>query len=126
MAVTITPIGKTNPRNPNAEMLYYPKVTKTGVIDLEELSQQISDSTTVTEADCYAVIISLVNAVTKELNAGKIVRVGQLGSFQVSVKGTGSATAEEVSPKHVKSASVIFRSGTKFKKMLSQLKFERK
>jgi hypothetical protein len=27
---------------------------------------------------------------------------------------------------NVKSASVIFRSGTKFKKMLSQLKFEKK
>jgi hypothetical protein len=29
MAITITSIGKTNPTNPNAPMLYYPKVTKT-------------------------------------------------------------------------------------------------
>jgi len=126
MAITITPIGKTNPTQPESEMLYYPKATKTGIIDLDGLSKKISHDTTVTQADCYAVIISLVNAVSQELEDGKIVRVGHLGSFQISVKGTGSATPEEVSPKNVKSASIIFRPAKDFKNMLSKLKFVRK
>jgi predicted histone-like DNA-binding protein len=92
MSIIITPIGKTNPTHPESEMLFYPKATKTGVIDLDELSEKISNDTTVTQADCYAVIISLVNAVSHELEEGKIVRVGHLGSFQISVKGNGSAT----------------------------------
>jgi hypothetical protein len=37
MVITITPIGKKSPTNPNASMLYYPKATKTGEIDLEAL-----------------------------------------------------------------------------------------
>lgn len=123
MAITITPIGKTNPANPELETTYYPRATKTGEIDLDELAEQISNDTTVTQADCYAVIISLVSAVSKELENGKIVRVGHLGSFQISVKGTGSATKEEVSPKNVKSASIVFRPGKKFKTMLQHLKF---
>ena len=126
MAITITPIGKTSPSNPNAPMLYYPKVTKTGEVDLEALSEQIAFSSSLTHADCYAVIISLVHAVSQELEAGKIVRLGHLGAFQISVKGTGSATPEEVSPKNVQSASVIFRSGKKFKTMLKGLQFIRK
>ena len=126
MAITITPIGKTNPTNPNAPMLYYPNATKTGEIDLEELSDQIAYSSSLTQADCYAVIISLVATVSKELEAGKIVRLGHLGAFQISVKGTASTTPEEVSPKNVRSASVIFRSGKKFKVMLDNLKFIRK
>ena len=40
MAITITPIGKTNPVNPSASMLYYPKVTKTGEVDLEAMIQR--------------------------------------------------------------------------------------
>jgi predicted histone-like DNA-binding protein len=126
MAIIITPIGKTNPANHSASMLYYPKVTKTGEVDLEELSEQIAYESSLTQSDCYAVIISLVAAVSKELDAGKIVRLGHLGAFQISVKGTASATPEAVSPKNVKSASVIFRPGKKFQAMLKNLKFIRK
>jgi hypothetical protein len=64
--------------------------------------------------------------VSRKLDAGKIVRLGQLGAFQISVKGTDSATPEAVSPKNVRSASVIFRSGKKFKTMLKGLQFVRK
>ena len=126
MAITITSIGKTNPLNHSAPMLYYPKVTKNGEIDLEEISEQIAYSSSLTQADCYAVIISMVATVSRELEAGKIVRLGHLGAFQISVKGTASATPESVTPKNVKSASVIFRPGKWFKGMLKGLKFVRK
>ena len=126
MAVSITPIGKISPINPELPMLYYPKVTKTGEIDLDELSAKAAYNTTVTQTDCYAVIISLVDAICQSLEEGKIVRVGHLGSFQISVKGTASTIPIEVSPKNVKSASVIFRPGKKFKTMLGKLKFIRK
>jgi hypothetical protein len=46
-------------------MLYYPKATKTDEIDLEELSEQIAYSSSLTRADCCAVIISLAAAVYK-------------------------------------------------------------
>lgn len=126
MAVTITSIGKTNPLNSNSPLLYYPKVTKTGEIDLDEISEQIAYSSSLTQADCYAVIISLVATISKELESGKIVRLGHLGAFQISVKGTASETPEAVSIKNVKSASVIYRPGKKFKEMLKSLKFVRK
>ena len=126
MAITIIPIGKTSPTNPDVPMLYYPKAIKTGEIDLEELSEQIAYSSSLTQADCYAVIISLIAIVSRELDAGKIVRLGNLGAFKISVKGTASATPEELTPKNVRSASVIFRSGKKFKMMLKGLQFVRK
>ena len=126
MAITITSIGKTNPSNPSAAMQYYPKVTKNGEIDLEEISEQIAYSSSLTQADCYAVIISMVATVSRELEAGKIVRLGHLGAFQISVKGTASETPEAITPKNVKSASVIFRPGKKFKAMLKDLKYVRK
>jgi predicted histone-like DNA-binding protein len=126
MAITITPIGKTSPTNPGLQMLYYPKVIKTGETDLDEISEKIAYESSLTQADCYAVIISLVHMVSQELDAGKIVRLGHLGCFQISVEGTGSTTPDEVSPKNVQSASIIFRPGKKFKEMLRNLKFVRK
>lgn len=126
MAITITHIGKTNPTDSSLPMLYYPKAIKSGEIDLDELSEQIAYGSTLTQADCYAVIISLVATVSKELGAGKIVRLGQLGAFQVSVKGTSSSSPQAVVPKNVKSASILFRPGKKFKAMLKELTFVKK
>lgn len=126
MAIPIIPVGKTNPNQPQAPMKYYPRAVQSGVIDLETLSQQISESTTLTEADCQAVIISLVQTVSKALENGQIVRLGHLGSFQISVKGSGSATPEEVNASHVTSSSILYRPGVRFKAMLKKLHYIRK
>lgn len=123
MAIKIKGVGKTNPNDASQPMRYYPRVIKSGEIDLEMLSEQICQSTTVTEADCQAVIYGLVAKVSKALEQGQIVRIGHLGAFQVSVKGIASEVPEEVTPKKIKSVSLIYRPGPRFKKMLTTLKF---
>lgn len=126
MAIQITAVGKTNPTNPEALMKYYPRAVQTGVVDLDLLTEQISISTTVTETDCHAVIISLVNTVSRALEDGKIVRLGLLGTFQISVKGTASLMPEDVSSKNIKGASIVFRPGSRFKRMLQNLTYIKK
>lgn len=126
MAVSFTAAGKTNPNNKNEPQRYYPRAIQTGEIDLDELSQQISFGTTVTETDCQAVIYSLVSTVSRALEQGKIVRLGHLGTFQISVKGSGSATPEEVSAKNIESTSIIYRPGKRFKTLLKNLTFSKK
>ena len=126
MAILITAVGKTNPTKPQELMKYYPRACQTGIVDLDILTEQISTSTTLTETDCHAVIISLVNTVSKALEDGKIVRLGVLGTFQISVKGTASITPEEVSAKNIIGASMVFRPGIRFKKMLRNLTYIKK
>lgn len=123
MAVLIKAVGMINPVQPQAPMQYYPRAIQSGVVDLEVLTAQISASTTLTETDCHAVIISLVKTVTDALEEGNIVRLGQLGSFQISVKGSASQTPDAVNAKNVGSASIVFRPGVRFKKMLKNLTF---
>lgn len=126
MAISFTASGKTNPNQKQAPMLYYPRAIQAGEIDLDQLSQQISISTTLTETDCQAVIYSLVNTVSKELEQGKIVRLGHLGTFQISIKGSPSENPEAVAAKHIESASIVYRPGKRFKTMLKNLKFNKK
>ena len=95
-------------------------------VDLEELSERVSDSCSATPSDCSAVIIGLVTEICRSLDQGNIVRLGQLGSFQVSVQGTSSPSPEEVSEANIASSSIIFRPGKKLKNMLNQLKFYKK
>ena len=107
-------------------MLFYPRAIHNNEIDLETLSEHISQSTTLTEADCQAVIIALVKSISEELEQGKIVRLGNLGSFQISIKGSASNTPEEVNVKHIKSASITYRPGKRFKAMLKNLNYTKK
>ena len=124
MAITIKPVGKIKPLEPQAPMTYYPRAVQTGVVDLEMLTEKISVSTTLTEADCHAVILSLVHTVSEALEDGNIVRIDYLGTFQISVNGTGSNSPNDVAAKNVTSASIVFRPGKRFKKMLQRLIFK--
>jgi nucleoid DNA-binding protein len=71
-------------------------------------------------------VISLVKVLEDHLEKGEIVRLEPLGTFQISVKGTGSATAALVSRTNVSSASIIYRPGKKLRKLLGTLSFVRK
>ena len=126
MAVPFTAVGKTNPSQPQNPLLYYPRATQSGVVDLEELSERVSNSCSATPSDCYAVIIGLVTEISRSLDQGNIVRLGHLGSFQISVKGTGSAAPHEVSTKNITSASIIYRPGPRLKKLLKNLVYKQK
>ncbi len=88
------------------------------------LTEKISRSTTLTEADCHAVILSLVHTVSEALEEGNIVRIEHLGTFQISVKGMASTTPDLVKATNVTSASIVFRPGKRFKKMLQKLIFK--
>ena len=123
MAIPFSPSGKINPNDASAPMKYYPRASNFGEIDLEELAEQVSFSCSATPADCYLVIMSLVTEVSNSLEQGKIVRLGNLGSFQVSIKGDSSDTPEAVKAQNIKSTSILFRPGKKLKTMLKRLVF---
>ncbi len=101
MAIPIIVIGNSNPNNSSDPLRYYPRAVQSGIVDLDLLSKQISTSTILTETDCQAVVYSLVHHISKALQNGNIVRIGYLGTFQISVKETGSTISEEVTTKNI-------------------------
>lgn len=126
MAIPIIVIGNSNPNNSSDPLRYYPRAVQSGIVDLDLLSELISTSTTLTETDCQAVVYSLVHHISKALQNGNIVRIGHLGTFQISVKGTGSTTSEEVTTKNIVSASIVYRPGPRIKKLLKSLVYKMK
>ena len=80
-----------------------------GSTDLEELAEMVASQSTVSRADCYAVLIALESNIVNMLRASKIVRLGNLGSFQISIKSEGKDTREEVNATVVKGSRIKFR-----------------
>jgi len=123
--IVFKPILKKNPRNLEEAGKYYAAVVSSGDIDLDELAYLSSKQSTVSKADCYAVIITLLDLISMHLKEGKTVRLGGIGNFRVSLSSEGTPNPEELSANSIKKARILFSPGTDLKNMLKNLTYSK-
>lgn len=121
--VKLTTIERPNPQDRAAANKFYTQAISTGTTDLERLAFLVSHQSTVREADCYAVLISLMHNVIDELEQGRIVKLDKLGAFQIGIRSEGVATPEEVTVNLVKKSHINFRPDKRLRKMLQNVEF---
>lgn len=97
---------KKNPRN--NEVKWYPAIVLGNPMLLDELAELIALNCTVTEHDIKAVLSALQEQIILALKQGRSVRLGDLGSFRLTISGTGEDTAEAVSEKNIEALRVQF------------------
>ena len=119
MPITYAVTKCRNPKNPDANY-FKGTVQKTGELTMEKLAKRINDSTTVTTADCYAVLKSLKQHSIEALYEGQVVVLEDIGRFQVSLQGkcynAETMQDEEFKPSdYIKGWKVIFRPESKLK-----------
>lgn len=125
MAIKYRPLERVNPQDITAPKKYYAAVVANGSVDFETLAEQISEQCTVTETDCLAVLNVLEQNIVRELKQGRIVRLGRLGNFQVSLSSLGFDSAEEVTPLGITNTRIIFRPAKKLRTLLKNLSFSK-
>jgi len=125
MAVKIKAVQRVNPQDVAAPQKFYAKAVGNGKTNLKRLAKMISMQCTVNRADCLAVLASLEDNIIMELQDGKIVQIGDLGTFQLGVKSTGSTTSDEVNSSSVMKARLNFRPGEELKKMMNNLSYRK-
>jgi predicted histone-like DNA-binding protein len=72
-----------------------------------------------------AVIESLLQIIPRYLADGKIVRLGELGSFYLSIQAEGSPSPEKVNASKIKRNKLHFRAGKLVKQMLKHLYYRK-
>ena len=125
MSVKLKVVKRVNPQDLLAPQKYYAKAVGDGSTDLKRLAKMIAMQCTVNRADCLAVLAALEDNIIMELQDGRIVHLGDLGTFQLGVKSTGSATSEEVNTTSVMKARLNFRPGEELKKMMNNLSYRK-
>lgn len=108
---------------------YYPTTETPEARTLKLITDEISQNCTLTRADVVACLAALQQVIINHLKDGRSVRMGDLGSFRLSMRGKGAATAEEVKSDKIKSIRVLFTpSGTlqnTFKVGATDISFQR-
>ena len=125
MAIKYKVLPRKNPRDINAPEKFYAAAIADGDVDLDRLAELISYQCTVTETDCYAVLMALEHNIIGELGQGRIVKLGRLGNFQVGLSSTGSDTAADVSTTSITKSRILFRPGKKLRNMLDSVTFKK-
>ncbi len=121
--IKLKTIQRPNPKDLTAERKYYVSAKNEGEISLEEMSENISDRCTLTETDVLAALSALQREMTKNMMAGKIVRFGTFGSFQLTLNSRGVEKITDASQSQVKGVRVRFRPGTRIQENLRNLKY---
>lgn len=104
---------------------YYANPVYTGEITLDQLTEKIEKISTVSGADIRAVLYALVDVIPSELANSQIVRVGDLGSFRISLSSEGKEKEEDITANSIKSTKILFTPGAKHRTMQNNLKFEK-
>lgn len=125
MSVKFKAVSRRNPQDLAAPEKFYARAIADGEVDLDTLAQMISDQNTVTETDCYAVLISLEKNIISEMAQGRIVKLGRLGTFQVGISSDGLPTADEVTSHAIVKTRVNFRPGKRMKVFLKTVTFQK-
>ncbi|MDN3676902.1 HU family DNA-binding protein [Flavobacterium paronense] len=125
MPVKFTVVPKKNPQDLLAPAKFYANAVGDGETDLDKLAKAISIQCTVTEADCYAVLVSLESNIITELEEGRIVKLGRLGNFQVGLSSEGKATADEVTSNAITNNRIRFRPGKRLRTFLKTVTYQK-
>ena len=112
-----------NPKNPDVDY-FHGQAIKTGELTLEKLAKRINNSTTVTQTDCRAVLLSMKEHIAEALTEGQVVVLDDLGRFQVTLQGkcynAETLADEEFLPSaYIKGHKIVFRPDAALKKAVA-------
>lgn len=124
-SLTYSVVERKDPKFPDNPGKYYAQAQARGEAGIREISERIQKECTVTRADVMAVLTALEGIVAEALSNGEIVRLGDLGSLQVSIGSTGAETKEEFNDSMINKRKILFRSGIGLQDMLATLSYER-
>ena len=124
-AVTYSVVSRKNPREPEAPALFYAHAQARGEADIRTLSDRIELMCTVTRADVMAVLIAVESVIKDCLANGEIVRLGDLGSLQMSLSSKGVTSKEDFSAALINKSRILFRPGDTLQAMQKSLRYER-
>ena len=110
MTVSYSVVPRKNPAKKSEPAKYYAQAQASGELDFEEL--------------CEAIISGILYEVKRALKAGRIVRLGDLGSLQIGLNSEGATSVKEFTGSLIKGAHIIFRPGKTLAELMKILSYQ--
>ena len=125
MSVKYVLTERRNLLHPDQPRKFYAQAKGDGFVSLKKLSKEISETSTVNDADVLAVLNDLTKALSKYLSEGKIVRLGDFGTFQITIASDGADSVEHFDSSLIKKSRIRFRPGIDLRVTMETVKYEK-
>ncbi len=103
---------------------YYGMARSTGITGLKELCNLICARASFSPADVRSMLESLDWVMDHELRGGRTVKLGELGTFRMSLRSEGTVTEKEFTAHKIKRGKIIFTPGAVLKEVCKEVSFE--
>ena len=123
--VTYSVSPRVNPNEKGTPPKFYGHVQANGDINIREMSERIQQSCTVHKADVQAVLLALEDCISDALKNGEIVRLGDLGTFQIGISSKGAETEEAYDVSLIRKTRINFRPGLALAGVLTGLTYKK-
>lgn len=124
MAILLKTVARKNPQDKNAPVKYYPIQKTIRMVDETTVAEAIADETTLNPVEALMAIRQLRKILVRELLNSNSVKLGNWGSFGITLSTTGSETSEQVKANNVKTVNVRFTPGVELKEAMQKAQFE--
>ena len=123
MSIFLKPMQRFNPNKPTEPKKWYPIQYTTKMVDENEVAMLIAEETTLNPMEAAMAIRQLRKVVQRLLLDGKSVKLGDWGTFNVTLSTEGAETKEELSSRHVKQVNINFQPGDELKAAMQKADF---
>lgn len=104
--------------------LYYACSRRGNIIGFKELSEVITESTSLTPGDLGSALITLNRYLKLYLSIDYSVKLSGIGSFSVAVTSDGFENPEDITPDKVRASKIVYTPDRDLVEFLKTLEFE--
>ena len=123
MSIKLKKIQRKIPRDPD-QVKWYLSPNISGTVGMKEIASEIVQRTSLARGDVQNVLSTLIDVMPTFLKLGQSIRLGDFGSFRVSVSSEGKDTAEALSVHDVKQNRLLFLPSVELKDSIASISFE--
>ena len=124
MAIPIFPLKKFDLNvEGEPQHKYYASVKASGEDSLNDVIRKVEAISSASGADVTIVILSLMEVMQRSLEEGRIVKLGRMGSFRISVSSKGETDPAKINARSVRRSRIIYQPDKELKPWLDGLKF---
>lgn len=125
MPINYSLTQRVNLKDANAPRKFYAIAKSSGEETTRQLATEISKRTSLSSVDVLAVIEAFIDLIPERVADGKIVRLGEFGSFSVTISSEGVKKAEEFTSALIRGNSLNFRPGKLVQKVLDTIEYSK-
>ena len=123
MAINYSLTQRVNLKDATAPRKFYAIAKSSGEETVRQLATEISKRSGLSSSDVFAVIEAFIDLIPERIAEGKIVRLGEFGSFYLTISSEGVETAEAFTSSLIKGNSLKFRPGKIVQNTLNDIEY---